>query len=381
MNIKKINGNQNLKELLKKIDVDSGGIHILNSKMNLNLFYISNLKCGGANILKQDALSIGADFAVPRGTIVCQNDKVDGILIVTDRQMEILSKKELVQPFGLKKIAIELKKYLNIKKHDIKVMGIINANDDSFFDGSRFKGSNAISKIEQMIENGANIIDIGAVSSRPNSSIVSKEEELERIKPILREIYSNKLYEKVDFSIDSYEPEVIENSLNSGFKIVNDITGLLNDQVAKVSAKYDATVVIMHMKGNPQNMQNNPTYTDVIVEVEEFFQNQIQKAQSFGIKDIILDVGIGFGKRLEDNINLIQNLNHFSKFDKELLIGVSRKSMIDMITPTSIEDRLIGTLTIHQKSLDNGASIIRCHDVKEHVDMVNIYNALNMNLV
>jgi dihydropteroate synthase len=381
LNIKKISNDLDFKELLEKVGVDIGGVSILKSKMNMNLFYIKKLKTPAANILKQDCLSIGADLAVPKNTILCQDEFVDAILIANDKQLSILSKKELSQPFGLKSLSKELEKYTKIQTFDKRIMGIINANDDSFFDGSRFKGANAIAQIEKIIDDGANIVDIGAVSSRPNSDFVSKEEELNRIKPIIDEIYSSKLYERTIFSIDSYEPLVIQYALDRGFKIVNDITGLANDEVAKITAKYNATAVIMHMQGTPKDMQNNPYYDDVVFEVDKFFEERIKKAQSFGIKDIILDVGIGFGKRLEDNINLIQNLKHFQKFNKELLIGASRKSMIDMITPTKIEDRLAGTLAIHQKSLDNGSNIIRCHDVKEHVDLVKINNALNTNLV
>jgi dihydropteroate synthase len=381
LQIKKISNNINFKELLKKIDVDSGGINILNQKSNMNLFYIQDLKVGGANILKQDCLSIGADLAVPKGTVTAKTSTVNAVLIATDRQLQKLSTKELAQPFGLKDIAVEIKKYLKTKHHDIKIMGVINANDDSFFEGSRFKGDDAIKKIEQFIKDGANIIDIGAVSSRPNSKVVSQEEELHRIKPIVDKLYNSKIYETTTLSVDSFQPEVIKYCLDNGFKIVNDITGLNNDKVAKISGQYNATVVIMHMQGNPQNMQNNPKYHDVIFEVEDFFTQRIQKAQSFGIEDIILDVGIGFGKTLEHNISLIQNLEHFKKFDKELLIGASRKSMIDHITKTNVQDRLTGTLTIHQQSINNGASIIRCHDVKEHNDMVKIYKALNTNLV
>ena len=258
-----------------------------------------------------------------------------------------------------------------------KIMGVLNANEDSFFINSRFDNSKASFLIEKMIEDGANIIDIGAVSSRPGSIAVEQKIELERIKDIVDTIYKNKYYEKVDFSIDSYSPLVIEYVLNHGFKIVNDITGLENDEVCKISAKYNAKVVIMHMQNDPTNMQKEPHYDNVILEIDEYFKNQIKKAQSFGINDIILDVGIGFGKTLEHNLTLLKNLEHFSHFGYELLIGASRKSMINMITPSSIEERLPGTLAIHLESIKNGASIIRCHDVKEHYQAIKVYEAIN----
>jgi dihydropteroate synthase len=256
-------------------------------------------------------------------------------------------------------------------------MGIINANDDSFFDNSRFKGDDAISKIMAMIKDGAQIIDIGGVSSKPGSSPVSKEEELQRVRPICDMIAKKKLFDQVSFSIDSYTPSVIEYALKSGFTIVNDITGLQNNAVAKLTAQYNATIIIMHMQGQPNNMQINPSYINVLEEVDTFFNDQIQKALSFGIKDIILDVGIGFGKTLNHNLILLKNMNHFLHFGYEVLIGASRKSMIDKIIPSEIEDRLSGTLAIHLDSIQKGASIVRCHDVKEHQQAITIQEAIN----
>ena len=258
-----------------------------------------------------------------------------------------------------------------------KIMGVLNANEDSFFKNSRFNNSEASFKIEKMIEDGAKIIDIGAVSSRPGSLPVSEDIELERIKDIVNNIYNNKYYEKINFSIDSYAPKVVDYVLNHGFSIVNDITGLQNDEVCKIAAKYNAQVVIMHMQNNPTNMQETPYYDDVILDIDKYFNNQINKAKSFGISDIVLDVGIGFGKTLEHNLTLLKNLKQFSHFGYELLIGASRKSMIDMITPATIEERLPGTLAIHLESIKNGASIIRCHDVKEHYQAIKVFEAIN----
>jgi len=265
-----------------------------------------------------------------------------------------------------------------IKHHfPTRIMGIINANDDSFFENSRFSGVDAISKINAMILDGAKIIDIGGVSSRPGSLAISKEEELNRIKPICDIIREKKLHEKVAFSIDSYTPSVIEYALQSGFTIVNDITGLIDDEVAKITAKYNATIVIMHMQGKPNDMQANPSYINVVDEINSFFKKQIQKANNFGIKNIILDVGIGFGKTLEHNLLLLKNMNHFSHFGYEVLIGASRKSIIDKIVPTIIEDRLSGTIAIHLDSVQRGASIVRCHDVKEHYQAIKVQEAIN----
>lgn len=365
------------KKFYENLGCDSGGISILSKKSKLHTLYIKNMHVGAANILKQDALSIGADLAVPSGVIIAKDKYVDAVLIGTTKHFETLARKELAQPFGLKELAKSLKDYVKEQNYPTKIMGVLNANEDSFFRNSRFDNSQANLKIEKMIEDGADIIDIGAVSSRPGSIAVPEDVELQRIKDIVDTIYKNKYYEKVDFSIDSYAPKVINYVLNHGFKIVNDITGLENDEVCKIAASYNAQVVIMHMQNNQTTMQNNPTYENVILEIDTYLKNQIQKAQSFGIKDIVLDVGIGFGKTLEHNLLLLKNLEHFKHFGYELLIGASRKSMIDKIIPTPIEDRLTGTLAIHLESIRNGASIIRCHDVKEHFQAIKVFEAIN----
>ncbi len=378
MQIVQLNTIYEKKAFLKKLKVHGGGISIMAKKMELLYFYIKDLKTPAVNILKQDALSIGAELATPSGVITCENDIYDCLLVGTRKHIEILSKKELAQPFGLKTLAKELQQFLKVKEYPLKIMGIINANDDSFFEGSRFKDGDAIKEIESMIEQGADIIDIGAVSSRPNADEVLEEVELERIKPICDAIKSKKLYERVSFSIDSYTPSVIEYALKSGFNFVNDITGASDDEVVELAIKYGAKLCIMHMQGTPQTMQNNPYYDDVIVEVSNFFQERIERCEALGMckEDIILDVGIGFGKSLEHNITLIKNMVHFKKFGCEVLVGASRKSMIDKIIPTPIHERLAGTLTIHLKAVENGASIVRCHDVKEHRQTFKIFEAL-----
>lgn len=269
------------------------------------------------------------------------------------------------------------KKFLEKQKQTLKVMGVLNTNEDSFFKASRFNGDEALLHVKNMIEDGASIIDLGGVSSRPGSTGVSDAEELSRVKPIIDMIYKEKLYKQVEFSIDSYSPLCVEYALEHGFNIINDITALQNDEVAKLVAKFDATVVLMHKVGSTKDMQKNPEYKNIILDVESFFKERIEKAKSFGIKKIILDVGIGFGKTLEHNLLLIKYQSHFLHLGYELLIGASRKSMIDMISKSSIEDRLSGTLTLHLKAVQEGASIVRAHDVKEHVQALKVLSAID----
>lgn len=367
-----------IKKYLQRLGVDSGGVGILSKKAKTHIISIKDLHVGAANILKQDALSIGADLAVPRGTVLAKTPQVDTLLIATTAQLKVLAKKELVQPFGLKDLAFKLKQITDISKpKKVEIMGIINANDDSFFSNSRFLKEDAIKKIEDMIADGATIIDIGGVSSAPNAKSISAEEELSRVKPILDIIKRSELYEMVTFSIDSYTPLVIEYALESGFKIVNDITGLIDDEVCKLCASYNAKVVIMHMQGNPQTMQDNPQYKNILDDMYTFFLERIEKANSFGITDIILDVGIGFGKTLSDNLILIKHLEHFMTLEYPLLVGASRKSMIGKIDNSKVQDRLCGTITLHLESIRNGASIVRVHDVFEHAQAIKVQHKLD----
>ena len=377
MKIYKLNSSTCKEKLFAKIGTTSEGVKILSSKANLNLIYIKDIKSPAANILKQDALSIGADLAVSRDTVTCKDEFSDAVLIANDAQLKTLSKKELAQPFGLKKFAQEIKEFLPKKRAEVKVMGVLNTNEDSFFQGSRFNGTEALLHIKQMIKDGASIIDLGGVSSRPGSVGISEEEELSRIKPIVDMIYDAKLYEKAHFSIDSYSSLCVEYALERGFSIVNDITALQNDEVARLVAKYDATVVLMHKLGSTKEMQKNPEYTNIILDVDEFFKERIEKAKNFGIKKIVLDVGIGFGKTLEHNLLLVKHHAHFLHFGYELLIGASRKSMIDMISKSEVQERLSGTLVVHLKAVEEGASIVRVHDVKEHIQALKVQKSIN----
>ena len=377
MHVEHLSSSCNLKNALKALGVDGGGVSILNEKGQIHLISIKNLHVGAANILKQDALSIGADLAVPKGTVTASTPLVDALLIANERQLKQLVHKEKAQPFGLKNVAEELNRFCGLHfPEKIEVMAIINANDDSFYPLSRFKASNAVKKIEEMIADGANIIDIGGVSSRPGSIGVGAEEELARVKPIIDLLYDEKTHEKIRLSLDSYAPKVIEYALERGFHIINDITGLADDAVANLCGSYNATVVIMHAQGSPSEMQNNPQYTSVLHEVENFFLQRLEKADKFGISDVILDCGIGFGKRLEDNLMLIRHQKHFLAFGKPLLVGASRKTMIDHVSSSNSENRLGGTLAIHLKAIEEGASIVRVHDVKEHIQAIALWKEL-----
>lgn len=361
---------------LKHLNCDTLGYAILRNKDRIFHFLIQDLKAPAANILKQEALAVGADFALPRDAILYTKEFYNGILMLTRSQSKALLKKLKMQPFGLKQVAQTLESHLHFHTLTPKIMGIINTTPDSFYSDSRKSGKEANTRILEMIEEGVEIIDIGAASTRPGSAWVSEEEERARLKSVLEFIRQEKIYEKITLSIDTYTPNIARECLDNGFQIINNITGFRNTAMLEAVRGYDCECVIMHMQGNPKEMQNNPHYANLFLEVDSFFESRIAALEECGIQKIILDVGIGFGKTLAHNLTLLKHLGHFLHFGYPLLVGASRKSLIDKITPCNTEERLSGTLAIHLESLKNGASIIRCHDTKEHIQALKVWQSI-----
>ena len=253
-----------------------------------------------------------------------------------------------------------------------QVMGILNITPDSFSNNGMFLNTEkACIYAEKMIEDGADIIDIGGESTRPGSDPVSLQEELDRVMPVLERVISF----KTKVSIDTTKAEVAREALRLGAEIVNDISGLQFDEtIAHHVAEYDANLILMHMKGVPKTMQVAPSSEDIIQEIYHFFQRQTQIAINAGVKEenIILDPGIGFGKRLEDNIAILQNLDTFFDLKYPLLIGASRKSMIGDISGAAVVDRLPGSLTIACIAAIRGVRFVRVHDVAETVQALKV---------
>ena len=244
------------------------------------------------------------------------------------------------------------------------IMGVINITPDSFSDGGfHFDKDKAVERGLQLREEGSDIIDIGGESTRPGSEPITAKEELRRVIPVI-----SALREKTDIliSIDTTKPEVARAALDAGADIINDISSSSFDaKMFSLAAQYDAPVILMHMKGIPRNMQVNPFYENVLLEVRSFLKEKIEVAQAAGIKKekIIIDPGIGFGKRHKDNLVLIKNLHFFEDLDRPILIGISRKSFIGKILGSPPQQRLEGTIASAVLSIINGAHILRVHDV------------------
>lgn len=242
------------------------------------------------------------------------------------------------------------------------IMGVLNVTPDSFSDGGKFiKIEAALKHAEMMIKEGAAIIDVGGESSRPGARPVPLEEELNRILPLIKKL------KKLDtvISVDTYNPKVAEACLKEGAHIINDITGLENCRMAEIAAEFDVPVIIMHMQGKPLTMQKDPQYKDVVEDIKEFFAGRIEKAKKTGIEKIILDPGIGFGKTLEHNLEIINRLKEFGELGYPLMLGTSRKSFIGKISNVEVNERLEGTIASNIIGLMNGARIFRVHDVAE----------------
>lgn len=259
------------------------------------------------------------------------------------------------------------------------VMGILNVTPDSFSDGGRFNTiDKALAHAMEMAEQGADIIDIGGESTRPGAAKVSAQEEIDRVVPVIEALVKRS---DIPISIDTYKSQVAQSALVAGASIINDISGLRFDpQMAAVAAKHQAGVVIMHIKGTPEDMQKDPRYDDLLGEIDSYLEKSIEIAQKDGVErpSIALDPGVGFGKTVDHNLKIINNLGYFKKLGCPIVIGASRKSFIGRLCDDiPSERRLPGSLAAAVLAVQNGANIIRCHDVGETKQALKIAQAIN----
>ncbi|HHZ96024.1 MAG TPA: dihydropteroate synthase [Flavobacteriales bacterium] len=258
--------------------------------------------------------------------------------------------------------------------YGVAIMGILNVTPDSFFDGGvNFSVENAIAAGHNMITEGADILDIGGQSSRPGAENISAVKEWARVEPVLKGILDH--FPDAKISIDTYRAEVARKAIEEGAVLVNDISaGSLDPEILDVVASTQAPYVLMHMAGKPENMQNSPSYESVVDEVYAWFEIKLQELSDMGIKEVIIDPGFGFGKRLEDNYKLLKNLERFKEFGNPILVGASRKSMIYKALDCEPNQALNGTTAIHAWALERGASLLRCHDVKAAREVVALHH-------
>lgn len=258
------------------------------------------------------------------------------------------------------------------------VMGILNLTPDSFYDGGKFDSEKSIlMQVEKMLNEGADIIDIGAVSTRPGSMKISQKEEFKRLSSVIKTI--KKHFSSVNISIDTFHSGIAEKMIKEGADIINDISGgTFDTKMFDIIAKYNTPYILMHIKGTPENMQNNPQYNNVVNEINDFFKLQLSivKRIKGNTQNIILDPGFGFGKTLEHNYRILNNLNEFKNHGLPVLAGLSRKSMINKVLNTKPSDALNGTCVLNTIALLNGANILRVHDVKEAVEAVKLVSML-----
>lgn len=262
------------------------------------------------------------------------------------------------------------------------IMGVINMTPDSFSDGGEVRDvSSALGRITKMVEDGAELIDVGGESTRPGSDPVTEKEELRRVIPLLEKAVPQ--FPGTMFSIDTTKYEVARQALGCGVHMVNDVSGLQKEpRLAELCASYQAILVIMHSKGTPKTMQRNPDYADTVKEIIDFLKEGAQMAEKAGVAQIVIDPGIGFGKTLQHNLEIIARLGDFCSLGYPVLVGASRKSMIGKLLADKegdrpVNKRLAGTLALHYHALMQGAAILRVHDVREAKDSLEVFKAVS----
>lgn len=381
-------------DILKRMDVDPYGIEAMLPKMvNMNI-HVQGLPCKVANIIKQEMLAIGGDAAVARGAVACSIEKTDLILIGTLKQIRRFIEKISFQPFGLKLLAESLDTLLDnllaenwtlktsrrkmILGDRTRIMGILNVTPDSFSDGGRFDSpEKAVECGFQLVEDGADILDIGGESTRPGAEPVSLEEELRRTIPVIQGL-SGKI--NIPISIDTTKAVIAREAVAAGAEIINDISAMrFDDPMPAVIASSGAAVVFMHMRGVPQTMQKGDLHYALLQgEMIDFFRERLNTALSAGIlpEQVIIDPGIGFGKTRSDNLKLLKYLPEFNVLGRPILTGPSRKSFLGQEERGGAVDRLEETAAAVTAAIMNGSQVVRVHDVKAMKRVVAVADAI-----
>ena len=381
---------QNIEEAareLNKINVSSQGVKVMAPKAIGLAIKLENVKLGAANILKQEMLSIGGDAAVARG-VVEGKEKISDVILLgnVDKIKKIIQKLEFQTIFGLREIKADLEKMLeqilkisprtlNCNGKEIlldktRIIGVLNVTPDSFSDGNEFfNPEEAVEHAHRLIDEGADIIDIGGESTRPGAEEIDVQTEIQRVIPIIE-----KLSGKVPISIDTYKAEVAEAAIQAGASIINDISALRFDKsMINVLKRYKhIPIILIHMQGTPRTMQKNPFYEDTIKEILSFLKERIDFCISNGIsmERILIDPGIGFGKRHSDNLLILKKLKEFHCLNVPIVLGASRKSFIGRIYDSTPKERLAGSLAATALAFQHNIHFVRVHEVKEHKQLL-----------
>lgn len=398
-----VKNEEEARKIMSSVGVSPEGVRILSPKSIHAAFKIEGIKSWEANIIKQQLLSLGSDAALKRKALI-KNIKTSILIFGNLSQLKKLSEKLKDQPLTLKEVSQSISAYLNnLDKKELifkargKVLkikkpiicGIINTTGDSFSgDGllSKVRRSEskvqslALKKAEEMVGAGAKIIDVGGESTRPFSSPVKVKDEIKRVMPVLRAL--RKEFKKVFLSVDTYKYPVAKAAVAEGADIINDITALRNSpQMASLIRRYKLGCILMHMKGEPATMQIKPRYKDVTAEIIDFFKERLKFCDQKGINksQILIDPGIGFGKRLEDNTRIINELYKFKVLGLPIFLGLSRKSFIGKILNVGAGERLAGTIAASIISLTRGANILRVHDVGETAQAIKVASKITNN--
>ena len=391
----KIDSIRQAQELIKSTGADEISVPLMDKK-TLNLsFKIYDCKFYHANLLKQEAISVGADCAISKHAITAKVEYSDCLLFGNVKILLALNEKLKRQSFVYlnelgRTLGNFLSKYFesdyifqaNGKIYNLKdrfaIMGILNVTPDSFFDGGRYNSiDSALKRAEQLIEEGADIVDIGGESTKPGADTVDTDEELRRVVEVVKAI--RKKFQDTTISIDTYKSKVAKEAIDAGTDIVNDISGLsFDEKMLDLLSSNECGIIAMHIKGEPKNMQKHPKYEHLIYEINDKFEAILNKVKEYEIDDkrIVLDPGIGFGKTYLDNLTILNNINSFKIFGRPILIGASRKSFIGAILDNGPDERLYGSLAAHISAFINGASIIRTHDVKATKEALKIAESI-----
>ena len=378
--------NTDIETELFRVGFDKSYISKAKEKYEYKNIKIYSLTPAMANILKQTAISVGCDCATHREVITGKIEDSNCILGGSISQIKKVAEKLRFQPFGLKKLGEEFEKLCSpleggpkseiSRRGKTQLVGILNLTPNSFSDGGMYNDfEKAKEHLLELINDGADIVDIGAESTKPYSQAVSSKDQLEKLLPIIDFAKG-----KISLSIDTRSAEVAEECVKAGANIINDVSGLDYDKkMVDVIAKYNVPVVIQHSKGNPENMQNSPTYTDLMEEIFLNLREKINFAQSKGVNNVIIDPGIGFGKTRENNFEIIRRVEEFQSLGCPIMLGVSRKSLLDMQNADNF-DKDAYTTALNALAIERNVDYIRVHNVKMHRKLIDLMDMFMVRL-